>query len=292
MIAGTDTRKGGNAPHRTGNSRLLGSLELNLRAMRARAYVRVVGVNRELSWLFFDIFLPLFGVAAYVYVYRSLDAPPAYAGFVILGGAMTAYWLNVLWAMASQFYWDKETGNLEVFYLSPMSPMAVLFGMSVGGLIQTSLRAFTTMILGSWLFGVHFQVESPGALAAAFLLTMAALYGLGMALASFYLMYGREAWHISNLLQEPVYLVAGLQFPIKALGMTVALTVSFLPLTVGMDAVRQLLYPGAGFGYLPVAVEIGILVLLSGIFLTLAQVGLRWMERAAKREGRLTLRWQ
>lgn len=274
------------------DGRLLDRLELNLRAMRARAYVRIVGVNRELSWLAFDVVLPLFGVAAYVYVYRSLQAPPTYSGFVILGGAMTAYWLNVLWAMASQFYWDKETGNLEVFYLSPMSPMAVLFGMSVGGLVQTSLRALTTMLLGSLIFGVHFQVASPGLLAAAFLLTMAALYGMGMALASFFLLYGREAWHISNLLQEPIYLVAGLQFPVKALGMTVALAASFLPLTVGMDAVRQLLYPGAGFGYLPVATEIGILVVLSGVFFGLAHVGLRWMERAAKREGRLTLRWQ
>ena len=41
-------------------------------------------------------------------------APPEYVGFVVLGGAMTAFWLNVMWMMASQLYWEKSQGNLEL----------------------------------------------------------------------------------------------------------------------------------------------------------------------------------
>jgi len=31
---------------------------------------------------------------------------------VVIGGAMTAFWMNVLWSMSTQLYWEKEQGNL------------------------------------------------------------------------------------------------------------------------------------------------------------------------------------
>ena len=73
-----------------------------------RSYPRVVGMQRELSWIFFDTFLPMLGVVAYVFVYRAIKAPEDYVGFVVVGGAMMAYWMNVLWSMSSQLYWKKK----------------------------------------------------------------------------------------------------------------------------------------------------------------------------------------
>src|SRR4030043_1328654 len=57
----------------------------------ARAYPRIIGQQREKSWLFFDIFLPLLSVCAYVFVYRALKAPEDYIGFVVIGGGVTAF---------------------------------------------------------------------------------------------------------------------------------------------------------------------------------------------------------
>ena len=56
----------------------------------SRAYPRLIGQQREPSVVFFDVFLPLLGVVAYVFVYRAIHAPEDYVGFVIVGGAMTA----------------------------------------------------------------------------------------------------------------------------------------------------------------------------------------------------------
>jgi hypothetical protein len=28
---------------------------------------------------------------------------------------MMAYWLGVLWSMGTQFYWEKQDGNLEFY---------------------------------------------------------------------------------------------------------------------------------------------------------------------------------
>jgi ABC-2 type transport system permease protein len=268
------------------------ALILFWRAMLARAYPRVILFGRMPTVLVQESVLPVLSVAAFAFVYRAMEAPEEYTGFVILGGAMSAFWLNVLWSMAAQLYWDRDEGNLELYIMAPASLMAILAGMAVGGLIMTLVRATVIVAAGLVLFGVSFAPASWWAVAGVFLLTMLALYGLGMLLASAFLMWGREAWHIVNLLQEPVYLLSGLNFPVKTLG-PAAMVAALLPLTTGIDALRQLLFPATvDQGFLPVWVEIVLLAVLAMIFLVLAQVSLARLERRARQEGRLTVKWQ
>ncbi|MBI4760762.1 MAG: ABC transporter permease [Chloroflexota bacterium] len=262
---------------------------LFLKTIVARAYPRVIGQQREKSWIFFDIFLPMLGVAAYVYVYRAIGAPEEYVGFVVMGGAMTSFWMNVLWSMSSQLYWEKEQGNLALYIIAPNSMMAVLLGMAVGGLFATTLRAAVIIVAGSLMFNVTYAVASFTQLLLVFFLAMTALYGMGMMSASLFLLLSREAWHISNLAQEPIYLVSGFYFPIKSLNFWVAAAASIIPLTLGLDAMRQLIFPsGALLGFLSVKVEIAVLIVLCVLFLTAAKFLLDYMEKLAIREGRLT----
>jgi ABC-2 type transport system permease protein len=211
---------------------------------------------------------------------------------VILGGAMTAYWMNVLWAMASQFYWEKQGGNLQLFLMSPMSRMAILLGMALGGGFSTTVRALASLFLGMVIFRIPFAIASVWQLLGIFFLTLIALYGLGMLFASAYMLWGREAWHVSNLLTEPIYLLSGFYFPVRALGFWVALAASAIPTTLGLDGLRQVLLSGKAYAFLSVPVEMGILAVLCVAFLILAHYMLRYMENLGKREGRLTLRWQ
>jgi ABC-2 type transport system permease protein len=246
----------------------------------ARAYPRVIGQQREKSWLFFDVFLPMLATAGYVFIYRAIKAPEDYIGFVLVGGAMTAFWLNVLWSMSSQLYWEKESGNLGLYIMAPNSMMAILLGMALGGIFATCLRAAVILVLGALLFHVRFVVGSFVQLAATFLLAMTALYGLGMLFASLFLLFGREAWHISNLLQEPVYLVSGFYFPIKSLNFWLAAGASIIPLTLALDAMRQLLFAsGPTLGFLSVRVEIAVLLALCAVFLWAAT----WIMRTSLR---------
>ena len=262
---------------------------LFLKTILARAYPRIIGQQREKSWIFFEIFMPMLAVAAYVYVYRAIGAPEEYVGFVVVGGAMTAFWMNVLWSMSSQLYWEKETGNLALYIMAPNSMMAVLLGMALGGLVATTMRAVAIMVLGTFMFQVQFSVTSFTQLFAVFFLAMTALYGMGMMSASLVLLLSREAWHISNLAQEPIYLVSGFYFPIKSFNFWVAAAASFIPLTLGLDAMRQLIFPsGAALGFLNVNLEIAVLIVLCIVFLIGAKFLLDYMERLAIREGRIT----
>jgi ABC-2 type transport system permease protein len=255
----------------------------------ARAYPRLIGQQREKSWLFFEIFLPLLSVFGYVFVYRAIGAPEEYIGFVVMGGAMTAFWLNILWSMSSQLYWEKEQGNLALYIMAPNSMVAILLGMALGGLFASVLRALVVTIIGSWVFQVSYEVTSFAMLFAVFTITMVALYGMGMMLASLFLLLGREAWHLASLAQEPIYLVSGFYFPLSSLNFWIALTASIIPLALGMDAMRQLVFPdAASFGFLSVRIEIIILTFLSAVFLISAFILLAHMEKLAIREGRIT----
>jgi ABC-2 type transport system permease protein len=225
-----------------------------------------------------------------------MQAPEEYIGFVILGGAMATYWLDVLWMMASQLYWDKQGGFLELFIMSPVSLMAILLGMGVGGLYMSTLRAGTIAIIGTLLFGVNMDLSQWGAALLVFVITMVALYGLGMLLSSIFLMWGREAWQISLALHEPVFFLTGMNFPLSKLFQTIpgifSIFSGLVPMGLGLDALRQLLFPGQIQGLLPVQWELLIMVGLSLVFLTAAYIMIKRMEWLARVEARLSLRWQ
>jgi ABC-2 type transport system permease protein len=268
------------------------TLALNARAVWGRAYSRVVAANRVPAWLIFDTLLPLLGLSAYVFVYKALDAPKEFTGFVVLGGTMMAYWMSVLWSMASQFYWEKLSGQLELFMVSPASTMAILLGMALGGIVMTTVRAAAVLALGLFIFRVAFHIHLPVFLVLYFLTTLVALYGMGMLFSSLYMLWGREAWHISNLFQEPVFLLSGFYFPLRSLGFWVAVAASIIPVSMGLDGIRQLAYGDKAQGFIPVGYEMIVLGVLAVAFLFLSSKALKLMERKAREAGTLSTRWQ
>jgi ABC-2 type transport system permease protein len=269
------------------------SVRLFLRVMLARAYPRVIGLRRQPSSLVLETLLAVLPVAAFALVYRTLEAPPDFVGFVILGGVMAAFWLNVLWSMGAQLHWDRDSGNLELFIMAPGSLTAILAGMALGGMAITLVRALVILGAGCLLFQVSFAPSSWWLLVGVFALTLVALYGLGMVFASVFLLWGREATHVINLLQEPVYLLSGLSFPVRVFGAAIPYAAALLPLTTGIDAMRQILFPAtAHHGILPVAIEILMLAVMAVGLLALARFCLGYLERRAREEGRLTVRLQ
>jgi ABC-2 type transport system permease protein len=115
-----------------------------------------------------------------------------------------------------------------------------------------------------------------------------------MMLASLFRMWGREAFHLTQLFTEPVYFVSGLNFPVARLGLLGALAIATIPLAVGLDAMRQLAFVGAEFpvGTPSPEVEALILVVMTVVFVLAARWTLRVLERRARQEGRLSVRWQ
>jgi ABC-2 type transport system permease protein len=268
-------------------------LVTNLRAAWARAYVRIFAASREPSWVLTETLLPVIGMCGYVFVYRTLGAPKAFEGFVVLGGVMMAYWLGVLWSMGTQFYWEKQDGNLEFYLMAPCSRMAILSGMAVGGVFMTSVRALTALAIGLFVFRVPFIAAQTGNALAVFGLTLLSLYALGMCLASLFLLYGREVWHLAHALEEPVFVASGLNFPLKVIGPWALGGLAALPLALGLDAMRQLLLgPVVARPLFAVRTEVWVLAVAFVLYVLLAIALLRWTEARGKREGTLLMKHQ
>jgi ABC-2 type transport system permease protein len=270
----------------------MADVRLNLRATAARTYVRIVGSLREPAWIISEAVLPNLGMCAYVLLYRALGAPRSFEALAVIGGILSTYWINVLWGMGAQLYWEKQMGQLQVYFAAPCSRMAILTGMAIGGVLTTTLRSAVGLFVGFVILGVRTGPFDPALLALVFGVTMTALYALGMTLASLFLLFGREAWHITNALLEPVSFLSGLYFPLRTLGAVGMMAAGIVPLGFGVDALRQVLLGADAHGLLPVGTEVGILAALSVLFLFLARVALGYLESLSKREGRLTQRHQ
>lgn len=264
----------------------------NLRAVYARLWVRIKGGNREPEWLVAELIIPVLTLSTYVLLYKMVKAPAEFAGFVIIGGTMLAFWTNVLWNMSTQFYWEKETGMLEVYFVAPISRMAILMGMALGGMVNTTLRAVAILVAGTLIFQVPLALHEPITAFLIFFLTIIALYALGMMFASLFMLYGREAWHTANLLQEPVQFLSGTYYPTSSpvVPYLVQLLSSLIPLTFGLDGMRRVAVLGQGIA--DVWPNVVALLVFIAILLPLAKLALSYMENLGKKEGRLTLRWQ
>jgi ABC-2 type transport system permease protein len=264
----------------------------NLRAAYARAYVRVRSQFNEPEWVIAEAVIPLLIVFAAATLYR-VSGSGQLAGFAVVGGAMMAFWDNVLWLMASQLYWEKESGNLDLFIIAPISRMSILLGMSLGSIVNTSIRAAIILLTAFTVLNIQLNVADPLALSLVFTLTLTALYGLGMLMSSLYMLYGRGALNLNDVLSEPVYLLSGLYFPTvgrySPFPTVLQLLVSLIPLTFGIDGLRRTIILGETLESL--TLHIAVLTVLSIVLIPLAWRTLNYMETLGRREGRLSLRW-
>ena len=84
--------------------------------------------------------------------------------------------------------------------------------------------------------------------------------------------------------------LSGLYFPVHALGAYVGGAASLIPLTLGLDAMRQVLLPGTP-RFLDPALEAAIVAAQIPLYLLAAYSALRFIEGRARAEGKLISRW-
>ena len=193
--------------------------------------------------------------------------------------------------MASQFNWDKQEGLFEVYLTSPASITAILIGMSVGGIIGTVPSAIIVVGIG-WILFHPVVAAAWGAVALTFGLTLASLYAMGMTLSSLYLAYGREAESMNEVLQEPISMLSGVYFPSvgpsSRFPLAIQAVASLIPLTIGMDALRQSLFSTPGFLWF--WLDVGLFAAMAVIFLALSMVSLKALENQGRKDGTIGVR--
>ena len=139
---------------------------------------------------------------------------------------------------------DRKEGFLLSVLVAPVSRSAIVLGKVLGGTTLSALQGLIFLVFAP-LLGIHIGLASFLLIVLTVVLVSFALTALGFAIA--WPMDSAQAFHaIINLFLIPLWLLSGALFPISGASGWLRMVMRINPLTYGVDALRELLFPGTG----------------------------------------------
>jgi ABC-2 type transport system permease protein len=155
---------------------------------------------------------------------------------------------------------DRKEGFLLSVLVAPVSRSAIVLGKVLGGTTLATIQGLIFLIFAP-LVGVHIGLGSFLLVVLVVFLVSFALTGLGFAIA--WPMDSTQAFHaIINLFLIPLWLLSGALFPLSGASIWLRILMRINPLTYGVEALRDLLYP-ASQGEFSLLASMATLVLFS-----------------------------
>src|SRR5689334_17164779 len=138
---------------------------------------------------------------------------------------------------------DRKEGFLLSVLAAPVPRSAVVLGKVLGGTTLSAIQGLIFLIFAP-LVGVHIGIGSSLLVLLTIFLVSFALTALGFAIA--WPMDSTQAFHaIINLFLIPLWLLSGALFPISGASIWLRFLMRLNPLTYGVQALRDLLYPAS-----------------------------------------------
>ena len=155
---------------------------------------------------------------------------------------------------------DRKEGFLLSVMVAPVSRSAIVLGKVLGGTTLSTIQGLIFLVFAP-LVGVHIGFGSFLLVALTVFLVSFALTALGFAIA--WPMDSNQAFHaIINLFLIPMWMLSGALFPLSHASEWLRVLMRINPLTYGVEALRDLLYP-ASKGEFSLPASMATLVLFS-----------------------------
>ncbi|MBZ5573439.1 MAG: ABC transporter permease [Acidobacteriia bacterium] len=136
---------------------------------------------------------------------------------------------------------DRKEGFLLSVMVAPVPRSAIVLGKVLGGTTLSAIQGLIFLIFAPFV-GVHLGLGDFLMVVLVVFLVSFALTGLGFAIA--WPMDSSQAFHaIINLFLIPLWLLSGALFPLSGASGWLRLVMRINPLTYGVEALRELLYP-------------------------------------------------
>src|ERR1700683_742114 len=137
---------------------------------------------------------------------------------------------------------DRKEGFLLSVLVAPVPRSAIVLGKVLGGTTLAALQGMIFLIFAPFA-GVHLQPLPVLLVGVVVFLVSFSLTALGFAIA--WPMDSTSAFHgIINLFLIPLWLLSGALFPLSGASIWIRALMYMNPLTYGVEALRDLLYPG------------------------------------------------
>src|SRR5213593_3505420 len=199
-----------------------------------RQRTRVVGViaSPVLFWL---VIGSGFGTS-----FRSGAGGQHYLDFFYPGALIMIVLFTSIFTMMSVIE-DRKEGFLLSVLVAPVSRSAIVLGKVLGGTTLSALQGLIFLVFAP-LLGIHLTLGSFGLIVLTVFLVSFALTALGFAIA--WPMDSTQSFHaVINLFLIPLWLLSGALFPLAGASGWIRLLIRINPLTYGVEALRDLLYP-------------------------------------------------
>jgi ABC-2 type transport system permease protein len=138
---------------------------------------------------------------------------------------------------------DRKEGFLLSVLVAPVPRSAIVLGKVLGGTTLSTIQGLIFLAFAPFV-GVHMGIGQFLLVVLTVFLVSFALTALGFAIA--WPMDSNQAFHaIINLFLIPLWLLSGALFPVVNASSWIRYLMLANPLTYGLEALRQLLYPGS-----------------------------------------------
>jgi len=162
---------------------------------------------------------------------------------------------------------DRKEGFLLSVLVAPVPRSAIVLGKVLGGMTLAAIQGLVFLAFAP-LVGVHLGPGNFLLVVLTVFLVAFALTALGFAIA--WPMDSTQAFHaIINLFLIPLWLLSGALFPLAGASGWIRLLIRINPLTYGVEALRDLLYPESTSAF-PLASSLLILVLFAGLMFAIS----------------------
>ena len=180
---------------------------------------------------------------------------------------------------------ERQSGTLEIIFLSPVHRLAFIYGRSISALVESIWLFFVFAVLA--LFFVDgISVHSFWSVPIAFVLLLVSAVIWGGFLNTIFL-FSRDAGFLYTILDEPMSIFSGVRIPPLAFPLWAKLLSLFFPLTYTLHIMRRLIMEKATlYDVLP---SLSILLLVLTLLVTFSAVIIKKAEKHMKQTGNMVL---
>jgi ABC-2 type transport system permease protein len=167
--------------------------------------------------------------------------------------------------------WDKEFGFMKEILVAPVSRFSVVVGKATSGMVLSTFQAMIVLCLFPFI-GLRLDpLQIAGVILVSAVLSFA-LAAFGILLASFYESY--ESFSvIMNFIVMPMFFLSGAMYPVKLLPSVLKGVAKLNPLTYGVDALKNIVFPyetGRMSADFTLFTDLAVIITLSVVFVFIA----------------------
>jgi ABC-2 type transport system permease protein len=229
-------------------------------ALAAIAKKEWVIFRRYPSWVIAFFVWPVLFPFGYIFSAKALAGPQGtaltqfgklagttdYVGYIVVGNLLWM-WLNLtLWDVGFQLRNEQMRGTLESTWLCPIWRISILLGSSLTKLATAIVFLLISVLEFRLFFGIQLLNGDPALLLLIMLLSVACIYGLGIAFGSLVLRF-KEADAMVFLVRGIFMIFCGITFPLQVLPAWMQAIAAWLPLTYAIRATRAVVLTSATF---------------------------------------------